>query len=113
MLEAASGAEEEAACAKLTELQLPARLMIDCGVGGAQVAPDAQTRAVSDVASRIAAGSTHVCGVLLASFLVSGQQSIVGGNGHLIRGQSITSACIDWGTTTDLLEALANAVKMR
>ena len=113
VLPAIGGAEEAAACAALSELQLPARVMVDCGAGGAQVSADEQAAAAREVASRIAQGSEHVCGVLLASFLIKGQQSLAAGGASLIRGQSVTSACIDWSTTTALLETLSAAVQKR
>jgi 3-deoxy-7-phosphoheptulonate synthase len=31
----------------------------------------------------------------------------------LVRGQSITDACLDWGTTESLLEELADGVATR
>ncbi|KAL1519203.1 hypothetical protein AB1Y20_003463 [Prymnesium parvum] len=110
---ASTEAEEQAACETLAALGLPARLMIDCGAGKAQVDPDVQAKAAAEVASRIASGSTHACGVLLASFLEGGRQSLAEGTAALTEGQSVTAACIDWPTTAAILQSLAAAVRQR
>ena len=86
--------------------------MVDCGAGKAQVDCDLQAKAAADVAARIAGGSKAVCGVLLASFLAGGQQSLAAGTAALKHGQSVTAACIDWATTSKCLEALAAAVRV-
>jgi 3-deoxy-7-phosphoheptulonate synthase len=51
-------------------------------------------------------------GVMLESFLVSGRQDHDGG-AQLRYGQSITDACMDWDTTSEVLEQLATAVQAR
>jgi 3-deoxy-7-phosphoheptulonate synthase len=49
---------------------------------------------------------------MLESFLVAGRQDINAG-GPLTYGQSITDACIDWDTTVDVLDGLAESVRAR
>ena len=49
---------------------------------------------------------------MLESFLVAGRQEI-GTDGELAYGQSITDACMDWDTTAEVLERLAESVRAR
>ena len=49
---------------------------------------------------------------MLESFLVDGRQEI-GTDGELAYGQSITDACMDWDTTAEVLERLAESVRAR
>jgi 3-deoxy-7-phosphoheptulonate synthase len=48
--------------------------------------------------------------VMMESFLVAGRQEL---GPNMTRGQSITDACLDWGTTANLLDELAEAVAAR
>jgi 3-deoxy-7-phosphoheptulonate synthase len=50
--------------------------------------------------------------VMLESFLVAGRQDHEDG-APLRYGQSITDACMDWDTTSGVLEQLATAVQAR
>jgi 3-deoxy-7-phosphoheptulonate synthase len=49
---------------------------------------------------------------MLESFLVAGRQD-PGSAEALTYGQSITDGCIDWATTVEVLESLAEAVTAR
>jgi 3-deoxy-7-phosphoheptulonate synthase len=49
---------------------------------------------------------------MMESFLVAGRQDLES-DGDLIYGQSITDACMDWDTTSEVLEQLATAVQAR
>jgi len=64
------------------------------------------------VAGQVAAGETAIVGVMLESFIVAGRQDLVPGS-PLVYGQSITDACLDWATTVEVLEGLADAVRTR
>jgi len=46
------------------------------------------------------------------SNLVAGRQDLVPGK-ELVYGQSITDGCIDWDSTVEVLEKLAEAVEER
>ena len=65
-----------------------------------------------DVAGQLAAGDTHIFGVMVESHLVEGRQDLKPGC-ELTYGQSITDACIGWQDTEDLVQILADAVKAR
>jgi 3-deoxy-7-phosphoheptulonate synthase len=49
---------------------------------------------------------------MLESFLVEGKQK-PGPPGTLTYGQSVTDACMDFGTTAEVLQTLAGAVRSR
>jgi len=62
------------------------------------------------VAEQLRAGSRHVMGVMIESHLVAGNQKIPSDLSRLTYGQSITDACIDLGSTREVLAELAGAV---
>ncbi|NJL53671.1 MAG: 3-deoxy-7-phosphoheptulonate synthase, partial [Hydrococcus sp. SU_1_0] len=55
-------------------------------------------------------GFSPYCGVMIESHLVEGNQSIPPDGKPLVRGQSVTDACVNWETTQRMLDDLANAV---
>ena len=65
-----------------------------------------------DVAQQMAAGETHIFGVMVESHLVAGRQDQKPGCA-LQYGQSITDGCIGWDETEQMLELLSGAVKAR
>jgi 3-deoxy-7-phosphoheptulonate synthase len=60
----------------------------------------------------VAAGERGLTGVMLESFLVEGKQE-PGPPATLTYGQSVTDACMDFGTTAAVLAELAAAVRTR
>ena len=48
---------------------------------------------------------------MIESNLVSGKQPLLPDRSQLTYGQSITDACVDFDTTTTMLESLAQAVR--
>ena len=112
-------------CTALSALKLPARVMVKCATpDGAAYSQADHLKAVSDVAAKVSAGSDEVFGVLIPSFLLSGRQDMqlkhtgpVGGNGKakktLLHGMSVTEPCMDWSSTAQALEGLAEAVRKR
>jgi 3-deoxy-7-phosphoheptulonate synthase len=68
----------------------------------------------NNVAEQIASGSKAITGVMIESHLVEGNQKADGKKREeLVYGQSITDACINWDTTEQVLEQLAQAVRQR
>ena len=49
---------------------------------------------------------------MLESFLLEGRQDL-NPDGGLVYGQSITDACMDWNSTSEILDTLAAAVRAR
>ncbi|HJN36113.1 MAG: 3-deoxy-7-phosphoheptulonate synthase [Prochlorococcus sp.] len=105
----------EGAVKELNKAGLVERLMVDCSHGNSNKDYRRQVDVLLAVADQVRAGSTHVMGVMLESHLVAGNQKLPTDLSfhpleQLTYGQSITDACIDMATTTELLEKLAAAV---
>jgi 3-deoxy-7-phosphoheptulonate synthase len=66
----------------------------------------------ADIAGQIAGGDDRIVGVMVESHLVAGRQDLVPGQA-LTYGQSVTDGCIDWDTSIEVLEGLAQAVRQR
>jgi 3-deoxy-7-phosphoheptulonate synthase len=91
---------------------LPERLLIDASHGNSSKDHRNQPAAATVVGAQVANGNRAIVGVMLESFLESGRQDHDGG-APLRYGRSITDACIDWDTTSEVLELLADAVQAR
>lgn len=66
------------------------------------------------VAEQIRAGEDGIIGVMIESNINEGSQKVPPeGPSGLKKGVSITDACIDWDTTVEVLEGLADAVRER
>jgi 3-deoxy-7-phosphoheptulonate synthase len=100
------------ALAMLRAANLPERIVIDASHGNSSKDHRNQPGAASEIGAQVAAGNEAIVGVMLESFLVAGRQNHDDG-APLTYGQSITDACIDWDTTSDVLEELATAVQAR
>jgi 3-deoxy-7-phosphoheptulonate synthase len=89
--------------------------MVDCSHANSGKHHLKQAGVAEDLAQQIRGGSPSIFGVMLESFLVDGSQRHTEGASRekLIRGQSITDACLGWERTVPVLEALAEAVVAR
>lgn len=74
-------------------------------------------RRQAEVARELADAVEHspaIAGVMLESFLVEGAQKLdVEARGELVYGQSVTDACMSWGTTSAVLGDLARGSRRR
>ena len=95
----------------LKEAGLPGVVMIDCSHGNSQKDFAQQPLVAHDVAAQVRAGSAAIAGVMIESHLVEGRQDL--GGHQLVRGQSITDACVSWKATVPMLDELADAVRAR
>jgi 3-deoxy-7-phosphoheptulonate synthase len=95
----------------LRAASLPAHVVIDLSHGNSGRDHQRQPVVAREVASQIAAGERGVVGVMAESFIVEGRQDA--DTERLVYGMSITDACIGWDTTSDVLRALAEAVRER
>ncbi|HVJ36504.1 MAG TPA: 3-deoxy-7-phosphoheptulonate synthase, partial [Stenotrophomonas sp.] len=105
-------ASVQAASAALHKAGLAARLMVDASHANSGKNPDNQPKVVADIATQIAEGETRIVGAMIESHLVGGRQELVAGQ-PLVYGQSITDGCIDWESSVQVLEQLAEAVRAR
>jgi 3-deoxy-7-phosphoheptulonate synthase len=99
----------------LERQRLAPRLMVDCSHANSGKDHLKQAVVADDIARQIRSGSPSVFGVMVESFLVDGCQRHAEGEprDRLVRGQSITDACIGWERTVPVLESLAEAVMAR
>ena len=102
----------EAACQDMAKSGLAQRIMIDASHANSSKKPENQPRVIEDIATQLEAGEQRVVGVMIESHLVAGRQDLVEGQ-PLVYGQSITDGCIDWDSTVQVLERLADAVRAR
>ena len=105
-------ASVDAACAELAKAKLREQLMVDFSHANSQKQHRRQIDVGADIATRIGNGERRITGVMIESHLVEGRQDIQPGV-PLVRGQSITDACIDWPATEALLRTLAAGVAKR
>lgn len=99
------------ACALLAKANLPEQVMIDCSHANSRKKHQRQAYVCRDICAQISAGDNRIMGVMIESNLVEGNQSADAEN--LVRGQSVTDACIGWDDTLPLLQDLALAVRAR
>ena len=100
---------------RLASAGLRARVVVDASHGNSGKDHRAQSLVAGDIATRLALGESGVVGLMFESFLAAGRQDLVAGRAaqHLVYGQSVTDACIDWDTTATILELLADAIARR
>ncbi len=101
-----------AACAAIAKAGLPPRLMIDASHANSAKRPENQPLVIDAVAEQLEQGDRRIVGVMVESHLLAGRQELVAGQ-PLVYGQSITDGCIDWDSSVQVLERLAQAVRAR
>jgi 3-deoxy-7-phosphoheptulonate synthase len=99
------------AAALVAEEDLARPVMVDCSHGNSSKNHTRQAGVCRDVVEQVRGGRREILGVMLESNLLAGQQSWSPGR-PLERGVSITDACIGWDETEDLLNEMAEAVKL-
>jgi 3-deoxy-7-phosphoheptulonate synthase len=97
----------------LTEQGLPPHVMVDCSHGNSMKDFRNQPLVANDLCHQIADGSKAITSVMIESNLVEGNQKLVPDLSKLVRGQSVTDACISWDDTLEVLEKFAAAVQER
>src|SRR5688572_5490137 len=106
------GAEHvQAATQLLRKNDLPPHLMIDCSHANSSKDPQRQPAVAAEIATQIAAGERTIVAVMIESNLVGGAQDYR--TRPLVRGRSITDACLAWEQTLPVLATFASAVKLR
>jgi 3-deoxy-7-phosphoheptulonate synthase len=105
-------ASVEAAAAELSRAGVTVRIMIDASHANSGKKPENQPQVIADIARQIEGGERRITGAMVESHLVAGRQDVLPGV-KLTYGQSITDGCIDWPTTEQVLNRLAEAVARR
>lgn len=96
-----------AASRALQAAGLNPRVMVDASHANCGKIAERQAEVLADVGHQLQQGSP-ILGVMLESFLVSGQQPLTAAAGTY--GQSMTDPCLDWDGTTASLVQLARQV---
>ncbi len=100
-----------AAAELLRKNQLPPHVMIDCSHANSGKDPARQPAVAAEVAAQIAAGDRVIAAVMIESNLLGGAQDYAAR--PLVRGRSVTDACLAWEETLPVLATLAAAVQRR
>ncbi len=99
------------ACAMLAKAGLPESVMIDCSHANSRKKHHRQSYVCRDICAQLTDGDKRIMGIMIESNLVEGAQRPDAK--PLVRGQSVTDACLAWDDTAPLLEQLAQAVAQR
>lgn len=101
----------DAASAILEKADLIPRIMVDTSHANSRKIHKRQHYVCRDICSQVADGDQRIMGVMVESNLVEGNQSL--GDGELVRGKSITDACIGWDESVEILNDLSQSVRQR
>ncbi|URJ26584.1 3-deoxy-7-phosphoheptulonate synthase [Blochmannia endosymbiont of Camponotus modoc] len=96
---------------KITEAGLPLALMVDCSHGNSNKDYRRQIDVARSVSHQIKYGNRSIIGLMIESYIYSGNQSINLSSSITQYGVSVTDACIDWKTTKHLLYDLHKELK--
>ncbi|KAI9837160.1 MAG: 3-deoxy-7-phosphoheptulonate synthase [Sclerophora amabilis] len=89
-------------------------MMIDCSHGNSNKNHRNQPSVAATIGEQLREGQDGIIGVMIESNIHEGNQKVPPeGPAGLKKGVSITDACIDWESTVDVLEGLADAVRER
>ena len=73
-----------------------------------------QPKVAQTIGDQLREGETAIVGVMIESNINEGNQKVPEeGPAGLKKGVSITDACINWDTTVEVLDQLADAVRTR
>ena len=106
-----SAEDVRSAAELLAKSGLPPHLMVDCSHGNSGKDAEQQSVVAADLAARIAAGDRAIAAVMIESNLLGGLQDYRAV--PLLRGRSVTDACLSWEKTLPILDQLAGAVRNR
>jgi 3-deoxy-7-phosphoheptulonate synthase len=102
----------DATCVLLKAAGLREQVMVDVSHANSSKQHRRQIEVAADVARQIAGGDRRITGLMIESHLQEGRQDIVPGQ-PLLRGVSVTDACISLAQTVPVLQELAQAVRAR
>ncbi|MGW9114814.1 3-deoxy-7-phosphoheptulonate synthase [Microbacterium sp. NPDC055683] len=110
----ADAASVARAAERMSAAGLAPRLLVDASHANSGKDHVRQAEVARELAEQVAQGGP-IAGVMLESFLVGGAQSldVAAGPRGLVRGQSVTDACMSWEASEEVLAALAGAVIRR
>ena len=95
----------------LAKAKLPQNIVVDCSHGNSWKKPELQPLVMKDVVSQIRGGNRSIVGVMIESFIETGNQPIPANLSELKYGCSVTDGCISWETTETMLRETASALR--
>ena len=95
----------------LDKANIQTKIMVDCSHGNSYKDHKKQIDVTQSIANQIKNGDSSVFGLMIESFLVEGNQKVVTVDA-LTYGQSITDACVNLSESEEMLNILADAVKV-
>lgn len=95
----------------LEKADLPARIMIDCSHANSRKIFKRQSYVCRDICAQVSDGDQRIMGVMIESNLLEGNQKLSAS--PLVKGLSVTDACIGWETTEQLFSDLGQSVAAR
>lgn len=95
----------------LANAGLPRNLVVDCSHANSWKKPELQPLVLRDVTHQVREGNQSIVGVMIESFLESGNQPIPKDLSQLKYGCSVTDACVDWNTTEDMIREAASVLR--
>jgi 3-deoxy-7-phosphoheptulonate synthase len=104
-----------AAAERLDALGLTPRLIIDASHGNSGKDHVRQREVAKLLAAQVATEGAAIAGIMLESNLLEGAQALdpAVGPARLVRGRSVTDACMGWEATVEALRALAAGARRR
>ncbi|WP_077343190.1 3-deoxy-7-phosphoheptulonate synthase [Pseudocolwellia agarivorans] len=95
----------------LEKSSIHTKIMVDCSHGNSYKDHKKQIDVANSIADQIKNGETSIFGLMVESFLVEGNQKVESID-SLTYGQSITDACVNLTESEEIINVLANAVKV-
>lgn len=89
--------------------KLEPSLIVDCSHGNSRKNPALQLEVLRDIASQIKGGQSAISGVMLESYLMTGNQPISERKEETL-GLSVTDGCLGWEETEKALRELYNTL---
>ncbi len=93
----------------LSGFNIQNKIMVDCSHGNSRKIHTNQPLVIDDIIVQLRDGNTSIIGVMIESNLKEGKQALIDPS-KLEYGKSITDACINWETTSSVLQKLADSV---
>ncbi len=101
--------------AALAKAGLPHNIVVDCSHANSYKKPELQPLVMQDCVNQICAqrssGHRSIVGLMIESFIESGNQPIPEDLSQLKYGCSVTDACVDWPTTEKMIRAADAALR--
>lgn len=87
----------------LAKAGLPQNIVIDCSHANSYKKPELQPLVMHDIVNQIRLGNRSIVGIMIESFIESGNQPIPADLATLKYGCSVTDPCVDWPTTQRMI----------